>query len=341
VAARACDLAPELPLHFIWLGKEIERAVRDEARQRMAAAGHAGRLDLRGQTPDPQLYYAAADLLLLTSRLDACPLVNAEAMAFGLPVLFFAGCSGAGELHPPGVDLAVPALDCAAMARRAVALLRDDAGRRRLGAQLRAHAGETLVWFALRGLLGAVLDVRERVPMQAIARTASAAIAAADDRGRRPARRAAAGGPPARRRPMRAAAHRRRRSPSSSSSLTSRSAAAQLNAIRLANALTATHRVFVLNARPTLYDETVARSISPDVVALEGTLRPAPWYDEHAPAADGANQGGPNHLDERRPPPARGRRADAPPRHRDGAVAGLVERPLRARPAALRRLQPG
>jgi len=297
VAARACELAPELPLHFIWLGKEIERAVRDEARQRMAVAGHARRLDLRGQTPDPQLYYAAADLLLLTSRLDASPLVNAEAMAFGLPVLFFAGCSGAGELHPPGVDLAVPALDCAAMARRAVALLRDDAGRRRLGARLRAHAGGTLVWSRFAESLGAVLDVRERVPMQAVARTASAGVArptAGDDlRGVLPP----AG------RLLAAGQARGGASPDAEPILVIlpdvEVGGGQLNAIRLANALTATHRVFVLNARPTLYDEAVARSISPDVVALEGTLRPAPWYDEHAAEADGANQGGPNHLDER------------------------------------------
>ncbi|HXT52388.1 MAG TPA: glycosyltransferase, partial [Thermoanaerobaculia bacterium] len=281
VAAHACELAPDLPLHFVWLGKEIERAVRDEARQRMAAAGHAGRLELRGQTPDPQLYYAAADLLLLTSRLDASPLVNAEAMAFGLPVLFFAGCSGAGELHPAGVDLAVPALETTAMARRAVALLRDADGRRRLGARLRAHAAETLGWSRFTAALGAVLDVRERFPMPAVAEAASAALAAPATAGD-DLRRVLPPAPPG-------------AEPILVILPDVEVGGGQLNAIRLANALTATHRVFMLNARPTLYDEAVARSISRDVVALEGTLRPAPWYDDHASPAES----GPNQLDER------------------------------------------
>jgi glycosyltransferase involved in cell wall biosynthesis len=303
VAAGACELAPDLPLHFVWLGKQIERAVRDEARQRMAVAGHAGRLHLRGQTPDPQLYYAAADLLLITSRLDASPLINAEAMAFGLPVLFFAGRSGAGELHPSGLDLAVPAFDTAAMAARAVALLRDTAGRQRLGALLRAHAGETLSWSRFAASLGAWLDVREHVPMQVVAEAASAAVAPLATRGGDPplvvptadrlvAAQALAGQVAARQARDGAA-------PAAEPVLVIlpdvEVGGGQLNAIRLANALTATHRVFVLNARPTLFDEAVARSISPGVVALEGTLRPAPWYDEHAAAAEG----GPNHLDER------------------------------------------
>ena len=53
----------------------------------------------------------------------------------------------------------------------------------------------------------------------------------------------------------------------------------QLNAIRLANALTRTHRVFILNARPKLYDAQVANSLCADVVPLEGTLHDLPRYD--------------------------------------------------------------
>ena len=43
-------------------------------------------------------YYLAADLLVLTSREDPCPLVNMEAMESSLPVVAFQGAGGAPEV---------------------------------------------------------------------------------------------------------------------------------------------------------------------------------------------------------------------------------------------------
>ena len=47
-------------------------------------------------------------------------------------------------------------------------------------------------------------------------------------------------------------------------------------AIRLANALSSNHRVFLCNARPWDYHPDLAASVNKDVVLLEGTLGPAP-----------------------------------------------------------------
>jgi glycosyltransferase involved in cell wall biosynthesis len=63
----------------------------------------------------------------------------------------------------------------------------------------------------------------------------------------------------------------------------------QLNAIRLANALTATHQVFMVNARPEQYDPSVAQLISPSVIPLEGALHRTPWYDPAEPWTRDAN----------------------------------------------------
>ena len=48
--------------------------------------------------------------------------------------------------------------------------------------------------------------------------------------------------------------------------------------IGLANALARYCSVFLLNARPTLVDEALSKLISSEVVLLEGTLGPVPWY---------------------------------------------------------------
>jgi glycosyltransferase involved in cell wall biosynthesis len=58
-------------------------------------------------------------------------------------------------------------------------------------------------------------------------------------------------------------------------------------AIRLANALSSNHRVFLCNARPSDYIPDLAGSVSQEVVFLEGTLGPTRWVV----ASDGPGEG--------------------------------------------------
>jgi 1,2-diacylglycerol 3-alpha-glucosyltransferase len=101
------------------LRAELERQARE--------LGVANRVTFAGLVDNRSVadYYAAADLFVLPSLLEACPTVAVEALASGTPVL--------SADHPGGVELArlfgsdvvvVPREDAAAIARAAVAFLR-------------------------------------------------------------------------------------------------------------------------------------------------------------------------------------------------------------------------
>ena len=90
------------------------------------------------ETDAPQDYYAASDLLALTSREDPFPLVALEAAALGLPVICFDAFIGTKEfLRRNG--LTGPYLDVRAFADK-IAAFRDDAARY----EATAHAMRTL-----------------------------------------------------------------------------------------------------------------------------------------------------------------------------------------------------
>lgn len=253
VAAEVCRRTTGMPVHFVWLGQETEPEVRTLARQAVEAAGFAERLHFAGSSDAPELYYAAADLFLITSRVDPSPLVNAEAMMFGLPVVFFEDSGGAREQQPPEVDLGVAGFDTHAMATRVLELLRDGGKRHEIGRLLGQHARRSSSWSRF-------VEGLDRVGLEAspgVLATADLVVKKHGSRGanRSPERRLLLILPDI------------------------EIGGGQLNAIRLANALTATHQVFVLNARPERYDPSVAELISPLVIPLEGSLHRAPWYE--------------------------------------------------------------
>jgi glycosyltransferase involved in cell wall biosynthesis len=118
---------------------------------RLAAAGarlpdealvHAGEVPHR----EMPRYYAASDLLLLTSLEESFSLVALEAMACGLSVLVPAAGylprlvvdGESGTLYPPG--------DRVALVRSAVALLRDPERRRAIGDAARREAERRHSW---------------------------------------------------------------------------------------------------------------------------------------------------------------------------------------------------
>jgi UDP-glucose:(heptosyl)LPS alpha-1,3-glucosyltransferase len=72
-------------------------------RRRVAALGLAGRVSFVGPVPDPERYYAAADLFVLPTRFDPFANATLEAMATGLPVVT-TRMNGAAEILTPGID---------------------------------------------------------------------------------------------------------------------------------------------------------------------------------------------------------------------------------------------
>lgn len=105
--------------------------------------GIAGRVDWHGVVRDPHVYYRAASIFALPSRVEGTPNALLEAMSCGMPVVVSDGAPGLLELVEDGVTgLVVPVNDTAALAAALSRLARDEELRGRLGEAARARVSE-------------------------------------------------------------------------------------------------------------------------------------------------------------------------------------------------------
>lgn len=132
IARAACAAAPELPLHFVWIGGD-DQGYAARLADEVDRAGLSGRVHFPGRQSNPWDWFAMFDLFLLTSREDAFPLVCLENASVGNPVLCF-DTGGMPEFvgdDECGAVVAFP--DVELMAERVVALAADGDERRRRG----------------------------------------------------------------------------------------------------------------------------------------------------------------------------------------------------------------
>lgn len=97
-AVRALARITDLPAKLVVVGRDDPAPIARLARQ----LGVESRVVLPGPTPDTRPAYAGADLFLLPTRHDPCPLVTIEALAMGVPVISTV-FNGATEHMTPGV----------------------------------------------------------------------------------------------------------------------------------------------------------------------------------------------------------------------------------------------
>ncbi|MGB0100757.1 MAG: glycosyltransferase family 4 protein [Nocardioides sp.] len=111
--------------------------LRSSVDRRVSEPDLAGRVTLAGWVDDPASRFAEADLYLLSSAAENCPLSLLEAMASGLPVVATA-VGGVPEVVRDGVDgLLCRADDRAGLAAAVQRLAGDAALRARMGAAAR------------------------------------------------------------------------------------------------------------------------------------------------------------------------------------------------------------
>lgn len=123
------------PVAFAWLGGVIDR---DFAARVQAAAG--GAMFFVGEVVDTEIYFAASDVVAVTSRVESFSRVALEAGALGRPVLAFSAARGPADLLPS--EALVPELGAAAMASAVTGLLADQEQAQRLGAALRQRVAD-------------------------------------------------------------------------------------------------------------------------------------------------------------------------------------------------------
>lgn len=140
------------PTAFVWLGREANRRL---ARGLRAVAGETVRFV--GEVDDATRYFAASDLVVVTSRSESFSRVALEAGALGRPVLAFAAARGPADLLAS--DVMVPTLSAEAMATAVLEMLDEPDSARRHGEALRQKiAAEFLAEHWIDKLISLVED---------------------------------------------------------------------------------------------------------------------------------------------------------------------------------------
>ena len=128
-----------------WLGGTSDVGLARRLAQAVRRRGLAAAVRFVGYVEDPSAWYAASDVVAVTSRAESFSLVALDAAAMGRPVVGFAGARGLEALLGGADDLLAPGHDVAALAERATRLLRDAAEAERIGERLRAGVAQAFL----------------------------------------------------------------------------------------------------------------------------------------------------------------------------------------------------
>jgi glycosyltransferase involved in cell wall biosynthesis len=128
-------------IHFVWIGVDRREPAFQQLQTELEKMQLCDSFTCIDSTPHVAWYLSQLDVLALTSREDAFPLVVLEAAGFGVPTICFEGAGGIPEFTGQDAGIAVPYLDIDAMASAVVTLQSDPEKRKALGAAAKEHLG--------------------------------------------------------------------------------------------------------------------------------------------------------------------------------------------------------
>ena len=147
---RVSKAVPQARLLILGHEKFIPGSVK-ESLQKKIQEGQIPHINFEGETPSPELYYGAADLLAMPSRQEGFPNVLMEAMACELATVSSDTC-GINELIIPGENgILVPADDPGRLADAMITLLQNPDQRASLGKKAREYVVRNLTFQQIAG----------------------------------------------------------------------------------------------------------------------------------------------------------------------------------------------
>lgn len=156
--------APDLPVQFAWIGSgykpDSDFIVSVWLKDQIERSELTDRLTMLEESSAYKNLIDRSDLFVVSSRLDPLPNVAIDAMLSGTPVLCFSKACGIADLLEEQPNLynscVAPYLDCTAMAKKAMALLRSPHLLQQLGQQTQEHAKR---WFNMPHYVSQLIDL--------------------------------------------------------------------------------------------------------------------------------------------------------------------------------------
>jgi hypothetical protein len=149
-AAAVAALAPQRPVRFVWIGSQVPPNIDGGCfallSEQIVRSGLENTVAIVDEVADLEPAYAAADLFLLSSRLDPLPNVAIDSAMRGIPVICFENAGGMADLlgDDPATRMSVvPYIDVHAAAGLIAKLADDPVTRENLGMATRRLAGKT------------------------------------------------------------------------------------------------------------------------------------------------------------------------------------------------------
>lgn len=150
-------------LVFVWIGGETDARFAHKIRQLTKRMKLGDIVRFVGPVRDPGTWFAASDLVAVTSRVESFSLVALEAGALGKPVIGFYGARGLTGLLAGIPDLLVASFDPKAMALAMHKMLQDPSMGHSQGLKLRSKIAKE---FLAGPCIAKILSVVEKLKSQ-------------------------------------------------------------------------------------------------------------------------------------------------------------------------------